>query len=80
MGAAVSGLDAGQLLSAAAAAMPGLQSGAACGQVAPIVDSAARTVGSEVSAHADQLNSAADAYQRTDDESARRLNSIEPTG
>ncbi|OBG80659.1 hypothetical protein A5733_21380 [Mycobacterium sp. NS-7484] len=80
VGAAVSGLDVGQPLSAAAAAMPGLQSGAACGQVAPIVDGAAKTVGSEVSAHAGKLTSAADAYQRTDDESARRLNSIKPTG
>ncbi|OMC39417.1 hypothetical protein A5740_26870 [Mycobacterium sp. GA-1841] len=80
VGAAVSGLDVGRTLTTAAAAMPDLQSGAACGDAASVVDSAARTVGSEVSAHANKLAFAADSYERTDDESARRLNSIKPTG
>ncbi len=80
MGAAVSGLNVGQPLSTAAAAMPGLQSGAACGEAASVVDGAARTLGSGVGAHAEKLTSAADAYRRTDDEYARRLDSARPTG
>lgn len=60
--------------------MPGLQSGAACGQVSSIVDAAVQSVGSEVGTHAGKLTDAADAYQRADDESARRLNSVKPAG
>lgn len=74
VGEAIAGLNVGQPLSAGAAAMPGLQSGAACGQVSSLVDTEAKTLGSEVGAHAGKLRDAADVYQRADDESARRLN------
>ena len=65
-------------MSAAAAAMPGLQSGAACGQASSIVESAATAVGAEISAHAGKLTDAATVYQRTDEEHARRLKSVLP--
>ncbi|MGV0810932.1 type VII secretion target [Mycolicibacterium boenickei] len=80
VGQAIVGLDVGQPLSAAATAMPALQSGAACAQVAPVVDGAARAIGSEVDAHAAKLSSAAQRYQNTDDVSAGRLNSAGPMG
>ncbi|WP_454787735.1 hypothetical protein [Mycolicibacterium lutetiense] len=80
VGEAVTGLQVGQPLSAAAAAMPNLQSGAACGQASSIVESAATAVGGEISAHAGKLTDAASAYQRTDEEYARRLNSALPAG
>jgi hypothetical protein len=78
VGAAIAGLGIRQPLSAAAAAMPGLQSGAACAEISPVVDSAARMVGAEVSAHADKLGTAAGAYERVDGEYADRLNSAQP--
>ncbi|MCV7066532.1 hypothetical protein H7H51_13875 [Mycolicibacterium farcinogenes] len=80
VGQAITGLDVGQPLNAAAAAMPGLQSGVAAAQAAPIVDGEARTIGSEVGAHADKLSQAARACQGTDAESADRLNSTQPAG
>ncbi|WKG03854.1 hypothetical protein [Mycolicibacterium sp. HK-90] len=80
VGQAITGLDVGQPLNAAAAAMPGLQSGAASAQVAPIVDGEARAIGGEVGAHANKLGYAAQAYQGTDDTSAGQLNSALPAG
>ncbi len=70
----------GEVLGTAASAMPGLQSGAACGQVSSVLDAAVQAVGSEVGAHGRKLIDAADAYERTDDEYARRLNSAKPAG
>jgi hypothetical protein len=80
VGGVITGLAVGQLLTAAAAAMPGLQSGAACGQAATVVDSSVQAIGTEVGAHADNLNIAARSYQTADDESARRLKSAQPAG
>ncbi|MDH6198075.1 phage tail tape-measure protein [Mycobacterium frederiksbergense] len=78
VGEFISGLRIGERLASAAAAMPGLQSGAACGEVGPVIDTTAQGVGSEVGAHANKLTYAADAYQRTDEEYARRLNPARP--
>ncbi|CRZ16923.1 type VII secretion target [Mycolicibacterium neworleansense] len=77
---AIAGLGVGEVLGTAASAMPGLQSGAACGQVSSVVDGAVQAVSSEVGAHAGKLTDAASAYQRTDDEYAHRLNSAKPAG
>lgn len=80
VGGVITGLGVGQVLTAAATAMPGLQSGAACGQAASAVDSAVQAIGNEVGTHANNLNTAAAAYQTSDDESARRLKSAQPAG
>src|SRR6476469_3519286 len=77
-GEAVTALAVAQPLSAAAAAMPGLQSGAACGEVSSVVEAAVKAAGSEISAHAGKLTDAANAYQGIDDEYAGRLNSAQP--
>ena len=76
----IAGLAVGQALSTAAAGMAGLQSGAACGEVASVFDGAVRETGAEVGAHAEKLSNAAGAYRGTDDEYARRLGSAQPTG
>ncbi|AKS31932.1 type VII secretion target [Mycolicibacterium goodii] len=73
IGAAIGGLGVGDLLSAAAPAVPGLHSGRACAHAAPIVDTAVRAAADEVAAHADGLSRAAAAYQRTDGDEAHRL-------
>ncbi|KHO28116.1 hypothetical protein QQ44_00665 [Mycolicibacterium setense] len=70
---AVAALGLGQPLSAAAAAMPGLRSGAACGQVSPVVDGAANALGSDLGAHANKLGHAANVFEQVDDASARQL-------
>lgn len=77
---AIAALGVGEVLGTAASAMSGLQSGAACAQVSLVVDAAVQSVGSEVGAHAGKLTDAADAYQRTDDEYARRLDAAKPAG
>lgn len=73
VGAAVAALGLRQPLTAAAGAMPGLRSGAACGEVSPVVDAAAKAVGDELGAHATKLVEAAAVFERVDDASARQL-------
>lgn len=75
MAEAVAGLKVGQPLTAAAAAMPGLQSGAACGLVSGLVDGTAEIIRTEIDIHAGRLRDAATAYQRVDDIYAQRLHS-----
>jgi len=73
LGTAVAALGVGDLLSAAVAALPRLQSGKACGHAAVIVDAAVKAAADEVAAHADKLSAAAAAYEGTDDAQAHRL-------
>jgi hypothetical protein len=70
---AVSGLDAGQAVSAAGGRMSGLLSETACQFAATVFEAAAGTVHDELTAHSTNLSAAADRYQQADEKYARRL-------
>jgi hypothetical protein len=76
VGAFVSGMAAGEVISAAANAMSGLESGAACQFAGAVLDGASARVGAELAAHSKNLTSAADRYGRVDEELGHRLRSI----
>jgi len=72
----VSGMAVGESIANAAAAMPGLHSGAGCQFASTVLDGAAAGLSADLSTHATKLNSAADRYLRADDQLDRRLRSL----
>jgi Excreted virulence factor EspC, type VII ESX diderm len=72
----VAGLAAGQSLTIAGAGMTGLESDAACQFAGTLFDTAAGAVKEELTTHANNLTTAADHYQRADEELGRRLRQI----
>jgi len=73
VGAAVSGLDVGALMSGAGAGMSGMASAGACQFVGAVVDSALATVGEELNSHSEKLARAADLYEQSDAKSGDRI-------
>jgi Excreted virulence factor EspC, type VII ESX diderm len=72
----VGGLAIGQSMATAGAGMAGLQSEAACRLAANLFDTAAGVVSQELTTHAKNLTTAAEHYQRADEELGRRLRQI----
>lgn len=74
----VSGLALGQSLTTAGTGMTGLSTEGACQLVGTTFDTAATSVHDDLSAHADNLTTAADRYHRTDETLGRGLRRIAP--
>ena len=72
----ISGLDAGQAMSAAGGRMSGLLSETACQFAATVFDAAAGTVHEELTAHSTNLSAAADRYHQADEKYAHRLRAL----
>lgn len=76
VGTAVSGMDVGASMTGAGAGVSGLASAGACQFVGTVVDGALGTVGEELAGHSEKLRRAADLYQRSDEQSGRRIGKL----
>jgi hypothetical protein len=76
VGTFVSGMAAGPSVARAGAGMSSLLSEAACQFAGAALDTAARAVHEELTAHSTKLSAAADRYHQTDEDFGRRLRKL----
>jgi hypothetical protein len=72
----VAGMGVGQSMAGARSGMSGLLSEGACQLAGTIFDAAASAVRDELTAHSINLSTAADQYQRMDEDVGRRLRTL----